>query len=91
MKKLDVSAKEFDKVIFFFFNLNNYLFGFQYKVAIIGNKQKLMCEDGNGETIISLSDFRTGSQKVWIGLDHVNKAPKRSRMNCLEKAIKIYN
>lgn len=32
-----------------------------------------------------------GSPKPWIGLEHVNKAPKRSRFNYLEKAIKIYN
>lgn len=30
-------------------------------------------------------------QRPWLGLDHVNKAPKRPRINYLEKAIKIYN
>lgn len=29
--------------------------------------------------------------KPWLGLEHVNKAPKRSRYNYLEKAIKIHN
>ena len=27
----------------------------------------------------------------WLGLEHLNKTPKRSRYNYLEKAIKIYN
>lgn len=31
------------------------------------------------------------TSKPWLGLEHVNKAPKRSRFNYLEKAIKIYN
>lgn len=29
--------------------------------------------------------------KAWLGLDHVNKTPKRSRYTHLEKAIKIHN
>lgn len=29
--------------------------------------------------------------RPWLGLEHINKAPKRSRINYLEKAIKIYN
>lgn len=29
--------------------------------------------------------------KTWLGLDHVNKTPKRSRYTHLEKAIKIHN
>lgn len=29
--------------------------------------------------------------RPWIGIEHVNKAPKRSRYSTLEKAIKIYN
>lgn len=36
--------------------------------------------------------FSAGStSKPWIGLEHINKTPKRSRVNYLEKAIKIYN
>lgn len=42
-------------------------------------------------TVFSLSNSSTTPQKPWLGLDHVNKAPKRSRINYLEKAIKIYN
>lgn len=29
--------------------------------------------------------------RPWLGIDHVNKAAKRSRYNYLEKAIKIHN
>lgn len=29
--------------------------------------------------------------RPWLGLDHVNKTPKRTRYNYLEKAIKIHN
>lgn len=42
--------------------------------------------------IIYLIHFlAAGSPKPWLGLEHVNKAPKRARFNYLEKAIKIYN
>lgn len=40
---------------------------------------------------IQVNFVAAGSPKPWIGLEHVNKAPKRSRFNYLEKAIKIYN
>ena len=29
--------------------------------------------------------------RPWLGLDHINKTPKRTRYNYLEKAIKIHN
>ncbi len=29
--------------------------------------------------------------RPWLGIDHVNKAPKRTRYSYYEKAIKIYN
>lgn len=29
--------------------------------------------------------------RPWLGLEHINKTPKRTRVNYLEKAIKIYN
>ena len=29
--------------------------------------------------------------KPWLGLDHLNKAPKRSRYSFLERPIKIHN
>lgn len=41
-----------------------------------------------GWTDLPVSDA-TG--RPWLGLEHINKTPKRSRVNYLEKAIKIYN
>jgi ubiquitin carboxyl-terminal hydrolase 7 len=29
--------------------------------------------------------------RPWLGLDHVNKTPKRSKVTYSEKAIKIHN
>lgn len=65
---------------------------YKFSIVIMGRPQQIL-ED---EYIVQLSDFRphpnqAGSPKPWLGLDHVNKAPKRNRFNCLEKAIKIYN
>lgn len=39
------------------------------------------------------SDFSNANspQPLWLGLDHVNKAPKRTRYAYTEKAIKIHN
>lgn len=44
----------------------------------------------------TIFDFQQNSyicSKAWIGLDHMNKAPKRhtGRFGYLEKAIKIHN
>ena len=40
----------------------------------------------------SMHGNQAGAQgKPWIGLEHTNKANKRSRYNFMEKAIKIYN
>ncbi|XP_015785155.1 ubiquitin carboxyl-terminal hydrolase 7 [Tetranychus urticae] len=86
-KKLDVPDKEFEK----------------FKFAIIlGSKPQYIPEDN--DYIVSKDDFQVQSiqntlqtgqadkwTKPWLGLDHVNKAPKRSRYNYLEKAIKIHN
>jgi len=40
---------------------------------------------------ISLHGQPQQSGRPWIGLEHTNKANKRSRYNYMEKAIKIYN
>ncbi|CAH0563456.1 unnamed protein product [Brassicogethes aeneus] len=77
-KKLSVPEKEWEK--------------FKFSIVAMGRAQVIQ-ED---EYVVSLNDFRplqsqSGSPKPWLGLDHVNKAPKRSRFNYLEKAIKIYN
>ena len=41
---------------------------------------------------LTLTDFQNKpNQMYWLGLDHVNKAPKRTRYAYTEKAIKIHN
>ncbi|KAJ8938767.1 hypothetical protein NQ318_009122 [Aromia moschata] len=76
-KKLAVPEKEWEK--------------FKFAIVAMGRPQVIQ-ED---EYVVNLADFRlpnqAGSPRPWLGLDHVNKAPKRSRFNYLEKAIKIYN
>nr|XP_032816939.1 ubiquitin carboxyl-terminal hydrolase 7 isoform X1 [Petromyzon marinus] len=75
---LDVPDKEFEK--------------FKFAVVMMGRPQYIK-ED---EYIVDLKDFepQQGSMvqtRPWLGLDHFNKAPKRSRYPYLEKAIKIHN
>ncbi|KAF7266627.1 hypothetical protein GWI33_020126 [Rhynchophorus ferrugineus] len=76
-KKLAVPEKEWEK--------------FKFAIVSLGRPQ-VIPED---EYTVSLSDFgimqAQSSSRPWLGLDHVNKAPKRTRFNYLEKAIKIYN
>lgn len=80
-KKLGIQDKEFEK----------------FKFAIISLGRPTFIGDDHEGYSINLQDFRphfsqSGStSKPWLGLEHVNKAPKRSRFNYLEKAIKIYN
>ncbi|XP_018020606.1 ubiquitin carboxyl-terminal hydrolase 7 [Hyalella azteca] len=77
-KKLEVPDKEFEK----------------YRLAIVIMGRHSFLSEGDH---LNLVDFRVLSNqaqlpsKPWLGLEHVNKAPKRSRYNYLEKAIKIYN
>ncbi|XP_077294716.1 ubiquitin-specific protease 7 isoform X2 [Arctopsyche grandis] len=76
-KKLDIPDKEWEK----------------FKFAIITNgRPTYITED---EHIMNIYDFspsaNASTPKPWIGLEHINKTPKRSRVNYLEKAIKIYN
>jgi ubiquitin carboxyl-terminal hydrolase 7 len=85
-KKLDVLDKEFEK--------------FKFAIVVMG-RQTYLPEDS--EYNVNLHDFmphvvqgraESGGQmqaRPWLGLDHVNKTPKRSRYNYLEKAIKIHN
>ncbi|XP_063971847.1 ubiquitin carboxyl-terminal hydrolase 7 isoform X1 [Diachasmimorpha longicaudata] len=78
LKKLGVPEKEFEK----------------FAIVSMGKAQIITDET---DYFINLADFRAvpnqnaPQQRPWLGLDHVNKAPKRSRVNYLEKAIKIYN
>ncbi|XP_015588700.1 ubiquitin carboxyl-terminal hydrolase 7 isoform X2 [Cephus cinctus] len=88
LKKLGVQEKEFEK----------------FKFAVVSPPKPQFINE-EADYFINLSDFQsqpsrevfslsnTGSapNKPWLGLEHVNKAPKRSRINYLEKAIKIYN
>jgi len=77
-KRLDVPDKEFEK--------------YRFAIVMMG-RPTFITEDEP----VNLSDFRPHPTqtslpaKPWMGVEHINKAPKRSRYNYLEKAIKIYN
>ncbi|KAK2192630.1 hypothetical protein NP493_27g01010 [Ridgeia piscesae] len=79
--KLDIPEKDFEK--------------FKFALVTMG-KHTYLPEDS--DFTVDLAEFRprplqgSGMQtNPWLGLDHVNKAPKRSRYSYLEKAIKIHN
>jgi len=77
-KKLAIPEKEWEKL--------------KFAIVALGRPQFITEDD----FIVNLQDFKphpnnSSSPKPWLGLEHVNKAPKRSRFNYLEKAIKIYN
>ncbi|KAL6420086.1 hypothetical protein ACFW04_012146 [Cataglyphis niger] len=88
LKKLGVQEKEFEK--------------FKFAVVSMGKPQFII---DSPDCCIKIDDFLprfsgqiypllnagTSPHRPWLGLEHVNKAPKRSRINYLEKAIKIYN
>jgi ubiquitin carboxyl-terminal hydrolase 7 len=81
-ERLGVSDKEWDK----------------YRVAfVLQGKPHYVEED---DKVINTKEFRGmalqshGPQQAgrpWIGLEHTNKANKRSRYTYMEKSIKIYN
>jgi len=79
--KLGVADKEWDK----------------YRLAFViqGKPHYVEEEDRTVNTKefrgIALQGQVQQSGKPWIGLEHTNKANKRSRYNYMEKAIKIYN
>jgi len=66
------------------------------RVALVqqGTPTFLDKEEDN-ELVVKPENFSSYAQsfngRPWIGIEHVNKAPKRSRYSTLEKAIKIYN
>ncbi|XP_053388715.1 ubiquitin carboxyl-terminal hydrolase 7-like [Mercenaria mercenaria] len=84
-KRLDVPDKEFEK----------------YKFAVIVMGKVEYISDEEHDQNVNISQFiphtvsGTGGNmqaRPWLGLDHVNKTPKRSRVgNYLEKSIKIHN
>lgn len=70
----------------------------KYRVAFVIQGKPHYVEDD--DKAISTKDFKgislhgpqpQGQGRPWIGLEHTNKANKRSRYNYMEKAIKIYN
>ncbi|XP_054712852.1 ubiquitin carboxyl-terminal hydrolase 7-like isoform X1 [Uloborus diversus] len=79
-KKLEVPDKEFER--------------YKFAIVVMGRPQ-IVADDSDYH--VNLSDFLPHSQsgavqpRPWLGLEHINKAPKRSRYNYLEKAIKIHN
>jgi ubiquitin carboxyl-terminal hydrolase 7 len=74
-KKLVIPDKEFDKI--------------KFSLVSMG-KVTYFPEDPSMQ--LTLSDFQSNTaQPYWLGLDHVNKAPKRTRYAYTEKAIKIHN
>ncbi|XP_064603934.1 ubiquitin carboxyl-terminal hydrolase 7-like isoform X2 [Liolophura sinensis] len=80
-KKLDVPDKEFEKC--------------KFAIVVMGRQEYL--PDDQPDLKIDLKQFQPqtvsgGSMQArpWLGLDHVNKTPKRSRY-IYEKAIKIHN
>ncbi|KAH3867833.1 hypothetical protein DPMN_030970 [Dreissena polymorpha] len=82
-KRLDVPEKEFEK--------------YKFAVIVMGKVDYISDEDQDLKVNINqfLPHSVTGGNmqaRPWLGLDHVNKTPKRSRVgNYLEKTIKIYN
>jgi ubiquitin carboxyl-terminal hydrolase 7 len=85
LAKLDIPEKEFDRI--------------KMAVIIMG-RQKSISDDP--EETVRIEDYQatnhqgamsTGMQtRPWLGLDHINKAPKNTRYpNYQEKAIKIHN
>lgn len=76
LKKLGGQEKEFEKI----------------KFAVVLRNKEVVFVDEN-EYTFNIEDFtyQAGGLQSWIGLEHVNKATRRSRFNYLEKAIKIYN
>jgi len=79
-KKIEVPEKDFEK--------------FKFAIVLMG-RQTYLPDD----YVVVLDEFQPHTQvsggqthmRPWLGLDHVNKTPKRNRYNYLEKAIKIHN
>uniref|UniRef100_A0A2K6PNA9 ubiquitinyl hydrolase 1 n=1 Tax=Rhinopithecus roxellana TaxID=61622 RepID=A0A2K6PNA9_RHIRO len=72
---LDIQEKEYEK--------------FKFAIVMMGRHQYI----NEDEYEVNLKDFEPPPSNMshpwpWLGLDHVNKAPKRSHYNDLEKTIK---
>jgi len=61
------------------------------KVTVVSQGFTLYLEDD--EETVKSEHFYSATEigKPWLGLDHVNKVPKKSRHSTVEKSIKIYN
>ncbi|MGH0158590.1 UNVERIFIED_CONTAM: hypothetical protein FKN15_000314 [Acipenser sinensis] len=75
---LEIQEKEFEK--------------FKFAIVMMGRHQYI----NEDEYEVNVKDFEPqpgnmSHPRPWLGLDHFNKAPKRSRYTYLEKAIKIHN
>lgn len=74
-KRLQMPDKDFDKI--------------KFSLVTMG---KVTYFPDDPSRRLTLSDFQsTSAQPNWLGLDHINKAPKRTRYTYTEKAIKIHN
>ena len=62
----------------------------KFQFAIIHIKQIKYIKVNEYE--VDLTDFKSrSSQKIWIGLDHIDKTTRTTRLRSLEKAVKIFN
>jgi len=65
------------------------------RIALVQQGTPKFIEKEDEDTPLKTENFTNFSGTIqgrpWIGVEHVNKAPKRSRYSTLEKAIKIYN
>jgi ubiquitin carboxyl-terminal hydrolase 7 len=65
------------------------------RIAIVQQGTPTFLEENETDSVARTEQFQsytaTYNGRPWIGIEHVNKAPKRSRYSTLEKAIKIYN
>ncbi|ETE62765.1 Ubiquitin carboxyl-terminal hydrolase 7, partial [Ophiophagus hannah] len=89
-----ITVAHFQKEVFGTFGTPFLLRIHQFKFAIVMmGRHQYLNED---EYEVNLKDFEPqpgnmSHPRPWLGLDHFNKAPKRSRYTYLEKAIKIHN
>lgn len=67
---------------------SDYYFGFTFVKLSWRNTCSVFMHVIVGDFLISGANMQA---RPWLGLDHVNKTPKRTRYNYLEKAIKIHN
>jgi ubiquitin carboxyl-terminal hydrolase 7 len=65
------------------------------RIALVQQGSAHFIEKEEEDSVVKPENFTSFSggfqARPWIGIEHVNKAPKRSRYSTLEKAIKIYN